>query len=59
MLKSRCGKVPGMFIELSVQFGWGVGYMNKNSGWLGLKINLANVKLNEGFERWTEELPLL
>lgn len=48
-----------MFIELSVQFGWGVGYMNKNSGWLGLKINLANVKLNEGFERRTEELPLL
>ena len=48
-----------MFIELSVQFGWGVGYMNKNSRQLGLKINLANAKLNEGFERQTEDEDLL
>lgn len=59
MLKSRSGKLPGMFIELSVQFGWGVGYMNKNNGRLGLKINHTNAKLNEGFERQTEELLLL
>ena len=59
MLKSRSGKVSGMFIELSVQFGWGVGYMNKNSRQLGLKFNLANAKLNEGFERQTEDEDLL
>ena len=59
MLKSRSGKASSMFIELSAQFGWGVGYMNKNSRQLGLKINLANAKLNEGFERQTEELLLL
>ena len=57
MLKSRSGKVPGMFIELSVQFGWGVGYMNKNSRRLGLKINRTNAKLNEDFERQTEGPP--
>ena len=59
MLKSISGDVPGIFIELSVQFGWCVGFMSRNRERLGLKVNFANAKLNEGFERQTEELLLL
>lgn len=59
MLKSKSGDVPGIFIELSVQFDWCVGYMSRNRERLGLKVNFANAKLNEGFERQTEELLLL
>lgn len=60
MLKSRSGDVLGMFSEFSiVQFGWCMGCMNGNREKLGFKVNFANTKLNEGFEKQTEELLVL
>lgn len=62
MLESRSGDLPGtvMFSEFSVvQFGCCMGCMSGNMERLGLKINFANAKLNEGFEGQTEKLPLL
>lgn len=60
MLKSRSGDVLSMFSEFSiVQFGWCMGCMSENREKVGLKVNFANAKLNEGFERQTEELLVL